>query len=150
MIGDILMAYLDDGETQSSFPVKVDGLDENYTLVDGECCISWKPMLSSDSNEEYADELNPLPLTAEILEKNGFERKVISDEEPYYQDKEGNSYYQYGELGINTPNIWFWYKDGHITMPSNCAKWIEFSSVHELQHALRLCELTELADNFKV
>lgn len=106
----------------------------------GECKMSYARLY----------EIKPVPLTSEILEKNGFERKVISDEEPYYQDEEGNSYYQYGELGINTPHIWFWYKDGHITMPSNCTKWIEFSSVHELQHILRSCNLITLADNFKI
>lgn len=129
MIGDVLMAYHDDGESQRNFPVIVDGLDENGTLVDGGCYISWKPMRSEDCSEEYADELNPIPLTPEILEKNGF---VKHDKiHPYYLD------YYHERDGFTIFNSSAWH--GHI-----------LNSVHELQHALRLCGLNDLADNFKV
>lgn len=107
--------------------------------------------ISTDEHSDSHDyHFNPIPLTPEILEKNGIKRKAINDEEPYYQDEEGYYYYQYGELGINTLHIWFWYKDGDIMMPSNCTKWIKLSFVHELQRVLRLCGLDELAENFIV
>ena len=87
----------------------------------------------------------PIPLTAEILEKNGWERDV---------DKEWK------------------YNNSHI-LPRHCYQWerrnvkIEmdkglegfttsliigrrFYYVNELQHALRLCGLTELADKFRI
>ena len=75
-------------------------------------------------------QVKPIPLTPEILEKNGW---------------------WYGIEDI-------WLHDG----VSFCVeKWngkfqcyditqIKLDSVHELQHALRLCGLTDLADNFKV
>ena len=89
--------------------------------------------------------IEPIPLTAEILEKNGWERDI---------DKEWK------------------YNNSHI-LPNYCYQWekrnvrIEmyaglegftisliigrrFYAVHELQHALRLCGLDELADDFKV
>jgi len=70
----------------------------------------------------------PVPITKEILEKNGFMDDGAS----------------------------WWYRDFHISLSGTknltliCGRTIQFSFVHELQHALRLCGLEELADNFKV
>lgn len=61
----------------------------------------------------------PIPLTAEILEKNGLDKVP--------------------ELSMVL---------NRDTMPLYHAPMLHY--VHELQHALRLCGLTELADNFKV
>ena len=62
----------------------------------------------------------PIPLTAEILEKN---------ELPPYE----------------WLKIYFQGEYGNITDFSMRLKY-----VHELQHALRLCGLNDLADNFKI
>lgn len=73
----------------------------------------------------------PIPLTAEILEKNGFMDidtlgvEACCGYNIYYKSGEG---YGFNEVDITRP---FYY-------------------VHELQHALRLCGLNELADNFRV
>lgn len=72
--------------------------------------------------------LLPIPLTSEILEKNGF--KMSEDED-------------------------MWQYDDFLLTIDFCqliggARWITYKYVHELQHALRLCGLNELADKFKV
>lgn len=80
--------------------------------------------------------LEPITLTPEILEKNGFTRygQVYANLQQWvckFGDKR-KSFVQdirTGEWGMN--NVWINY-------------------VHELQHALRLCGLNDLADNFKL
>lgn len=84
--------------------------------------------------------VSSIPLTKEILEKNGFELRDgffyhRIDDKPHHYDfklKNGGVFTSEGytlECGIY-----------HLTI--RC--------VHDLQHALRLCSLNELADNFKV
>ena len=68
--------------------------------------------------------LNPIPLTAEILEKNGFTRL-------------GTSYILKGEqFGLDNPSSPSNYLDNYWLQISIKAVSIEY--VHELQHALRL------------
>ena len=79
-------------------------------------------------------EIDPIPLTAEILEKNGWRHDTT------------NHMY----------DIWL-----HEDVEFNIEKWngkficsddnqIKLCSVHQLQQILRLCGLDGLADNFKV
>lgn len=81
----------------------------------------------------------PIPLTLEVLEKNGFELRDgflyhRIDDKPHHYDfklKNGGVFTSEGytlECGIYLLTIRY---------------------VHELQHALRLCGLNDLADNFK-
>lgn len=87
-------------------------------------------------------QIKPIPLTAEILEKNGF----ILHRKTYILKWRGVEIH--------------WRKtDGYasITAPNNLKLegWCSISNgyfcyVHILQHALRLCGLDELADNFKI
>ena len=86
--------------------------------------------------------IEPIPLTAEILEKNGFVLR-------------GKTYI----LKWRGADIHWRKTDGYasITAPNNLKfeGWYSISNgyfcyVHILQHALRLCGLDELADNFKV
>ena len=87
-------------------------------------------------------QVKPIPLTPEILEKNGF---VLH----------GKTYI----LKWRGADIHWRKTDGYasITAPKNLKLegWCSISNgyfcyVHILQHALRLCGLDELADNFKV
>ena len=72
-----------------------------------------------------------IPLTAEILEKNGWSLKPINEK----------------------ASIWC-----HPDIPFHLSSYLKiwefdmfsFNYIHELQHALRLCGLNELADNFKI
>ena len=88
----------------------------------------------------------PIPLTPEILEKNGFEQKTdgwlrCEDKANEFQNYIFIQYRHQGDIReceINYVNI----------VKANYLYIINY--VHELQHALRLCGLPELADNFKV
>lgn len=76
--------------------------------------------------------VKPIPLSPEILKANGFE---------YFK---GTSSYVLQTTTASITLLWdYWYK---------CFCWHEakIRNVHELQHALRMCGLNELADNFKL
>ena len=80
----------------------------------------------------------PIPLTPEILEKNGF-TKVNSQR------------YDYGYpftdcyVKVNPKKNMI-----HVSGRNANSNLYSHSFVHELQRALRICGLNELADNFKV
>ena len=94
----------------------------------------------------------PIPVTPEILEKNGWclnpILKCYSDVPSWlYEEDETNlvlqfSTKQYGGL----LNI---FDERRIRNLSNFI-WKNTLYVHELQHVLRLCGLNKLADNFKI
>ena len=87
--------------------------------------------------------IEPIPLTPEILEKNGIKKRR-------------NEYAVFGWEGMKQwyitledfkPQYDFWF----ITSSDrdlNISGQIRY--VHQLQHALRICGLDELADNFKI
>lgn len=100
----------------------------------------------------FRNTVNPIPLIPEFLELNGFVREDAGDmkkvSDTRYRRKLGEDSYiaVYGDVV-------------HISIPSGIRTGVPIISltrckyVHELQHALRLCglnELAELADNFKV
>lgn len=94
-----------------------------------------------DVNEilNFNSDIEPIPLTEEILKANGFE----SD--------------NYGYFVVESQDIHFWIiryceEDGckHFSGHWVIGEIIPIDYVHELQHALRLCGLNELADNFVI
>lgn len=85
--------------------------------------------------------LRPIPLTTEILEKNGFVKyNEVSDTPPYDKDEEGNMYYSFkGEH-----KFWGWWQPNNVYLiPVNAMIDLEIKYVHELQHALRLCGINK-------
>lgn len=78
-------------------------------------------------------DITPIPLTPEILEKNGWNDEMHR----FYNDD------TFCELDLRIDN-------GHYTWVVCGASVCSFTYVHELQHALRLCGLNDEADNFKV
>ena len=90
-------------------------------------------------------QVKPIPLTAEILEKDGWERDI---------DKE----WKYNNSHILPHYCYQWEKRNvKIEMYSGLKGFTisliigrRFYAVHELQHVLRLYGLDELADNFKI
>ena len=85
------------------------------------------------------DELLPIPLTAEILKKNGFE---ICNE-----DTDGTIQYDWGspalgiDIWINTKPCLFgaWRTWEGETKSYTMVEELPINYVHELQHALKLC-----------
>ena len=117
MIGD-WVCLRDDVQYES--PMKVDGILVHNISLEGEGFLG------------DADEIiRPIPLTAEIMEKNGFDR--------YY---ESNFYSLLNGFNVAIAD------EHYITSAFNVAITVYY--VHELQRALRLCGFNDLADNFKV
>ena len=92
--------------------------------------------------------IEPIPLTPEILEKNGFEMFKYDGWVHYYRIF-GNSVIPFvlhsmigGEMLSQEVDI--------FSTSTNTNRGIDVNYVHELQHALRLCGLNEIADNFKL
>ena len=84
------------------------------------------------------DKIEGIPITPEILEKNGF-IKVNSQRYDYgYPDTDC-----YVKVNPKKNMI-------HVNGRNANSNLYSHSFVHELQRALRLCGLNELADNFKV
>ena len=101
----------------------------------------------------------PIPLTPEILEKNNWYWGLTSDEKNFTSCAMGayDPHWVYdkdaGEISL------FFHKDtdgGALRIADQRFNrrfdffWCDTLYVHELQHALRICGLNELADNFKI
>lgn len=86
------------------------------------------------------DWLEPIPLTSKILEKNGF-KKV--DTQRYDLEDPIVGYH----INVNPKREFI-----HINscIMGNCNLYPTDINVHTFQHALRLCGLGNLADNFQV
>lgn len=111
-------------------------------LLEDSVVCSKNLRISADENiviESY-DNISPIQLTEEILEKNGFKKKV------WWKYRESDvTTYAIGEgFHIELSENEFWLVDncsdyGDYGYESN---WIvEVKYVHELQHILRLCKI---------
>ena len=119
MIGDWVIPHIWDSIGE---PSKIVGISyhsyEGKDYVDGVDCEVWDELSPND--------IEPIPLTSEILEKNGFE----------YDNYNHNWIYDeftidYGHLIEEDDNdyLFIWVADISVKL----------TYVHELQHALRLC-----------
>ena len=126
MVGDWI-------SNQNGFPMQIVSVDEdNAYACEGN---EERPWIFGD-DEGY--EPQPIILTSEILEKNGF-IKVNSQRYDYgYPDTDC-----YVKVNPKKNMI-------HVNGRNANSNLYSHSFVHELQRALRLCGLNELADNFKV
>ncbi|MCQ2211931.1 MAG: hypothetical protein MJZ34_16745 [Paludibacteraceae bacterium] len=115
--------------------VMLDGIPKRLTLWD----------IVRISRGVYTTE--PIPLTEDILMANGFAIVQDGDSLTIWKQKDdeyGNEVYDitiYGSKGVTR-------YDTSIRCHGTIRKNIKF--VHELQQALRVCGLNDLADNFKV
>lgn len=132
MIGDIV--YITPDKTGRVCTVNRSNTGSSFVLV---------------KDEHYTHSLvsiTPIPLTTKILEKNGFkgEGYLILELDEF-------SYLEYYPFEGRLRKIWHGIDEWNnhsdtkdITFQCHC------KYVHELQHALRLCGMNELADNFKI
>ena len=95
--------------------------------------MQWYISFACSATLFRAYEFEPIPLTPEILEKNGWK-----ETEYWHEYEDGNTIIQY-----SLSNIWGIINEIEI-------EHFKCEYVHQLQHLLRLCGLNELADNFKV
>ena len=137
MVGD-WVCLKDD--TKCEFPLKVDGVLTDDISLEGEGFLGGVDGL-----------IRSIPITPEILEKNGF------------YDRNTQWYYKrFGSYDCFDISISLVYREIEVSKVcgagTDCEEEEYGSSivfgndicVHTLQHALRLCGLDELADNFKV
>ena len=103
------------------------GKDYAYATYEGDEGYPW---LFSDSKDKQP---HPIVLTSEILEKNEWKRNKI------FMDMKAADYINFS---------WTDKYGGYLLQ--NGFYMCECKYAHTLQHALRLCGLDELADNFKM
>lgn len=96
----------------------------------------------------------PIPLTEEILKANGFEFGLTSEQECFCA--------MHASCGASAEKSWvkedgggeycISWQDNNVYVSNLHDRYYQGKCeyVHELQHALRLCGLDELADNFKI
>lgn len=88
-----------------------------------------------------AKDIDPIPLTEELLKANGFEDETSNFWKLRVDDKPHHYIFRLNKGGALCG-------DGYSM---NCNIYtITIKYVHELQHALRLCGLNDLANNFKI
>lgn len=131
-IGDwVYLNYWDGKYTQ-----QIHGI--NYYSWRGEGYSDWVDTEIDD--EASINNIEPVPLTAEILEKNGFKKEIDDMGDPYYSLKD----YTFSLYYFFDANVISLYAGGHRVFLEKKIY------VHELQHALRLCGLADIADNFRI
>ena len=79
---------------------------------------------------EKLTNIEPIPLTPEILKKNGWSKDLYDNESYDNDDFEQLSLWE----GLDG-NAWWWHVGVELVIPLNF--------VHELQHALRLCGINK-------
>ena len=111
------------------FPMQITVVGDDYAYVtfEGNEGDPWE-------FDDKDDQPQPIPLTPEILEKNGWKdygnfMDIVTDEDTHFS----------------------WGKDkyGAVIYQDECYI-CECKYVHTLQHVFRICGLDDLADNFKV
>ena len=126
-------------------PHKIQAIDS----IDAEILADDELYYVGEDRCHSEDKIEPILLTPEILEKNGFERGVITPSKFYRNiDNEQLMFCSYGSCyGLGYVH-WNESNDADIMHRLEVQQPIMY--IHQMQHALRLCGLNEIADNFKV
>ena len=137
------------------FPMRITtvGDDYAYATFEGNEGDPWE-------FDDKDDQPQPIPLTPEILEKIGWYFGLTSDEEDAEYCLGGCHYDRHwtydegaGSISLIFPNG---ADGGELIIDDQSFNrhlnlvFCDTLHVHEIQHALRLCGLNELADNFKI
>lgn len=126
MIGD-LVVYT--GDVEYNDPIIIEGMD-----------IATDSCITSDRDDVGFEGVQPIPLTSEILENNGFPfnevetnssiQSVYKHYTKFYDFPLGKGFY----IEYDTVDNIFYITD-------HC--WIRFKYVHEFQHVLKLCGINK-------
>ena len=135
MVGDFVCLKDD---TKYELPLKVDGIIEDDISLEGDGFLGGIDGL-----------IRPIPITPEILEKNGWKEHSYTlphnlKEYFYVNDEKGiHLVWKRGTL-----SIWFAYNEDNDGIYSDIV--IPVKYVHQLQQVLRIAGLMDMANNFKV
>ena len=118
---------------RNGFPMQITNVGDDYAYAtfEGNEGDPWE-------FDDKDDQPNPIVLTPEILEKNGFIKVNLQRYDYGYPDTDCY-------IKVNPKKNMI-----HLNGRNANSNLYSHSFVHELQRALRLCGLNELADNFKV
>ena len=106
---------------KGKMPCKITAICKDMAVVDNDTTQDW--------GIDY-DKLTPIPLTEEILEKNGFKCEEIIH--PHWISEDGRILFRNDESLIDSNNKW----SVHIgTEDGSTIGYFEITHVHELQHA---------------
>ena len=137
------------------FPMQITNVGDDYAYAtfEGNEGDPWE-------FDDKDDQPKPIPLTPEILEKNGWYYGLTSDEEDAENCLGGCHYNRHwcydegaGSISLIFPNDT---DGGELIIDDQSFNrhlnlvFCDTLHVHELQRELRLCGLNELADNFKI
>ena len=102
-----------------------------------------KPFIQTSDSDVYylAEEYKSIPLTSEILEKNGFpfDEEETKKVKGYYKDYEDWKLFKF-PLGSGF-NIEYNSNRGYYYITDHC--FLKFKYVHEFQHILKLCGINK-------
>jgi hypothetical protein len=86
----------------------------------------------------WSDNIEPIPLTPEILEKNGFKKEGVIELYNLYAGIDHRVTIHDDKEYMNSNNEWYVHVDSEdYSTIAGC----ELTYVHELQHILRLCKI---------
>lgn len=142
MIGDLVRVSKDVCFKKGTI-VKIHGIDADHVFPEkglkevAACTAVNAP--DSVTSGVWCDYLEPIPLTAEILEQNGFVTKDKPDGWPGYRSYK----YSEGSTGIvfhlhHDTGEYKWSGKCEISLNA-LPYWIRFEYLHELQHILKIC-----------
>ena len=132
-IGDWVCAKMTviNGEERLTPPMRVIAIGETWVQlrIDPE---------AGDPDEYDIEDIRPITLTADILERNGFEKTMETEHKIEFKFISGNAQRAIA-LRINTPNFPPFLHFGNSTWAApHVYTRIKSSTVHELQHLLLL------------
>lgn len=133
MVGDWILI--------NNIPHKVQAIDS----IDAEIQADDEIYYIGEDRYHSEDKIEGVPITPEILEKDGWERDI--DKEWEYNNSHILPHYCYQWEKRNVKIDMYAGLEG-FTISLIIGR--RFYAVHELQHVLRLYGLDELADNFKI
>lgn len=134
---------------RNGFPMQITNVGEDYAYAtfEGNEGDPWE-------FDDKDDQPQPIEITDDILKQNKWvvqDCTLLPNEHYYVKDEDGNHLlWSNGTLSIwfDYLSIWFDYKKDNDGVFSDVT--VPCKYVHQLQNALHLCGLNELADNFKV
>lgn len=118
------------------------------SLIGTPCRVKIESFVCHDSWEDgnhgafNFNDVEPIPLTEEILKANEWTEFYYG----HFEDENHRHFHRGSDRRLELSLI----KGDKCFCTNFSLGRIDFYYVHELQHALRLCGLNDLADNFKV
>lgn len=126
MLGDLILI--------NNAPHRIQAIDS----IDAEILADDELYYVGEDRCHSEDKIEGIPITTEILENNGFIK--VNSQRYDYGSPDNDCY-----VKVNPKKNMI-----HVNGRNANSNLYSHSFVHELQRALRLCGLNELADNFKI